>query len=205
MHRYMEVSTKVYGVYLKYIAPEDIHVYSCDEVFIDATAYLGTYKCSARDLAMRMVRDVLATTGITATAGIGTNMFLAKVAMDVEAKLVVREMTDNLVLDLVAKRLVTDRMTLMIGYDIENLTDARADLDEEQMFALNATLSIIVERLNEHPKVCIGWFRKDARKKGGEYVKTVGSVRNVDLPGRLLILKEGARISLDDIVSIVIL
>ena len=240
MHRYMEVSTKVYGVYLKYIAPEDIHVYSCDEVFIDATAYLGTYKCSARDLAMRMVRDVLATTGITATAGIGTNLFLAKVAMDVEAKhspadkdgvrvaqldemtfrrkywehrpltdfwrighglaarleangmytlgdvarcsvncearlyklfgvnaellidhawgwepctiarikaykpsvnslstgqvlscaytfdkakLVAREMTDNLVLDLVAKGLVTDRMTLMIGYDIENLTD----------------------------------------------------------------------------------
>ena len=240
MHRYMEVSTQVYGIYLKYIAPEDIHVYSCDEVFIDATAYLGTYKCSARDLAMRMVRDVLGTTGITATAGIGTNMFLAKVAMDVEAKhspadkdgvriagldemefrrkywehrpltdfwrighglaarleanymytlgdvarcsvncearlyklfgvnaellidhawgwepctiaqiksykpsvnslstgqvlscaysfdkakLVVREMTDNLVLDLVAKRLLTDRMTLMIGYDIENLTD----------------------------------------------------------------------------------
>ncbi len=242
MHRYMEVSTKVYSVYLKYIAPEDIHVYSCDEVFIDATAYLGTYKCSAWDLAMRMVRDVLATTGITATAGIGTNMFLAKVAMDVEAKhcpedkdgvriaqldemtfrrkywehrpltdfwrighglaarleanymytlgdvarcsvncearlyklfgvnaellidhawgwepctiaqikaykpsvnslstgqvlssaytfdkakLVVREMTDNLVLDLVSKKLVTDRMTLMIGYDIENLTDER--------------------------------------------------------------------------------
>ena len=242
MHRYMEVSTQVYGVYLKYIAPEDIHVYSCDEVFIDATAYLGTYGCSARELAVRMVHDVLATTGITATAGVGTNMFLAKVAMDVEAKhcpadsngvriaeldemsfrqrywehrpltdfwrighglaakleqngmytlgdvarcsvtcesrlyklfgvnaellidhawgwepctiaqikayrpssnsistgqvlssaytfekakLVVREMTDNLVLDLVSKRLVTDQMTLMVGYDIENLTDER--------------------------------------------------------------------------------
>ena len=242
MHRYMEVSTKVYGVYLKYIAPEDIHVYSCDEVFIDATAYLGTYKCTARELAVRMIRDVLATTGITATAGVGTNMFLAKVAMDVEAKrcpadkdgvriaqldemtfrrkywdhrpltdfwrighglaskleanymytlgdvarcsvncearlyklfgvnaellidhawgwepctiaqiksykpsvnsistgqvlsrpynsemakVVVREMTDNLVLDLVAKKLVTDRMTLVVGYDIENLTDER--------------------------------------------------------------------------------
>lgn len=86
MRRYMEVSTKVYSVYLKYIAPEDIHVYSCDEVFIDATAYLGTYRCSARELAIKMVRDVLATTGITATAGIGTNMYLAKVAMDVEAK-----------------------------------------------------------------------------------------------------------------------
>lgn len=98
----------------------------------------------------------------------------------------------------------------LTGYDAmvretARLTDARADLDEEQMFALNATLSIIVERLNEHPKVCIGWFRKDARKKGGEYVKTEGSVRNVDLPGRLLILKEGARISLDDIASIMIL
>lgn len=86
MKRYMEVSTRVYGVYLKHIAPEDIHVYSCDEVFIDATAYLKTYKCSAWELAMRMVRDVLATTGITATAGIGTNMFLAKIAMDIEAK-----------------------------------------------------------------------------------------------------------------------
>ena len=242
MHRYMEYSTKIYGIYLKYIAPEDIHVYSCDEVFIDATAYLGTYGCSARELAVRMVRDVLATTGITATAGIGTNLFLAKVAMDVEAKhspadrdgvrlaeldemsfrrkywehrpltdfwrighglaarleanymftlgdvarcsidcearlyrlfgvnaellidhawgwepctiaqikaykpstnslstgqvlssgytfekakLVVREMTDNLVLDLVAKKLVTDRMALMIGYGSENLTDER--------------------------------------------------------------------------------
>ncbi|MBQ0124167.1 MAG: DNA methylase [Bacteroidales bacterium] len=245
MRRYMEVSTKVYGIYLKYIAPEDIHVYSCDEVFIDATAYLDSYKCSAWDLAIRMVRDVLANTGITATAGIGTNMYLAKVAMDVEAKhspadkdgvriaeldemsyrrkywnhrpltdfwrighglaakleanfmytlgdvarcsiecesrlyklfgvnaellidhawgwepctiaqiqsykpstnslssgqvlstaytfekarLVVREMTDNLVLELVAKKLVTDRMTLSVGYDIENLTDERRRL-----------------------------------------------------------------------------
>lgn len=86
MRRYMEVSTRVYAVYLKYIAPEDIHVYSCDEVFIDATAYLRTYRCTAWELAIRMVRDVLKTTGITATAGIGTNLYLAKVAMDIEAK-----------------------------------------------------------------------------------------------------------------------
>lgn len=86
MRRYMEVSTNVYKVYLKYIAAEDIHVYSCDEVFIDATAYLKTYACSAWELAVRMVRDVLHTTGITATAGVGTNLYLAKVAMDVEAK-----------------------------------------------------------------------------------------------------------------------
>ena len=86
MRRYMEVSTQIYGIYLKHIAPEDIHVYSCDEVFIDATSYLKTYRCTAWELAIRMVRDVLKTTGITATAGIGTNLYLAKVAMDIEAK-----------------------------------------------------------------------------------------------------------------------
>ncbi len=86
MAKYMEISTKIYGVYLKYIAPEDIHVYSIDEVLIDATDYLHTYKCTAHELALRMIRDVLKTTGITATAGIGTNLYLAKVAMDIMAK-----------------------------------------------------------------------------------------------------------------------
>lgn len=86
MAKYMEVSSKIYGVYLKYIAPEDIHVYSIDEVFIDATPYLKTYGCTAHGLALRMIRDVLRTTGITATAGIGTNLYLAKIAMDVMAK-----------------------------------------------------------------------------------------------------------------------
>ena len=111
MAHYIEVSTKVYQTYLKYIAPEDIYVYSIDEVFMDVTAYLRTYKLTAheqteqreqsqaclqtaesrrmstaRQLAIKMIRDVLATTGITATAGIGTNMYLAKVAMDIVAK-----------------------------------------------------------------------------------------------------------------------
>ncbi len=86
MAKYMEISTKIYGVYLKYIAPEDIHVYSIDEVFIDATHYLNTYGCTAHELALRMIRDVLKTTGITATAGIGTNLYLAKIAMDIMAK-----------------------------------------------------------------------------------------------------------------------
>ena len=86
MAHYIEVSTKVYQTYLKYIAPEDIHVYSIDEVFMDVTSYLGTYKMTAHELAMKMIHDVLATTGITATAGIGTNMYLAKVAMDIVAK-----------------------------------------------------------------------------------------------------------------------
>ena len=76
MSHYIEVSTKIYSIYLKYIAPEDIHVYSIDEVFMDVTAYLDTYKLTAHQLAMKMIRDVLQQTGITATAGIGTNMYL---------------------------------------------------------------------------------------------------------------------------------
>lgn len=246
MAHYIEYSTRIYNVYLKYIAPEDIHVYSIDEVFIDATPYLATYGLSAHELAARMIRDVLQTTGITATAGIGTNLYLCKIAMDIVAKhvqpdadgvriaqltetsyrrllwahrpltdfwrvgkgyakkleahglrtmgdiarcslgkptdfhnpallyrlfgvnaellidhawgwepctmaeikayrpstnsmvsgqvlhdpypfasarLVVQEMTDQLALDLLAKRLVTDQIVLTVGYDIENLTD----------------------------------------------------------------------------------
>ena len=246
MARYMEVSTQIYNIYLNYVAPEDIHVYSIDEVFIDLTSYLKTYGMTARELAKTMIRRVFKETGITATAGIGTNMYLCKIAMDIVAKrmpadedgvriaeldemsyrrqlwthrpltdfwrvgkgyakkleekglytmgdiarcslgdkydfynesllykmfginaellidhawgwepctiadikgyrpennsissgqvlqcpydfdkgrLVVREMTDLLVLDLVEKRLVTDQMVLTVGYDIENLSD----------------------------------------------------------------------------------
>ncbi len=245
---YMEYSTIIYHTYLRYIAPEDIHVYSIDEVFLDVTQYLGTYRMTARELAAKMIREVFSATGITATAGIGTNLYLCKVAMDIVAKhtapdengvrigeldefryrqllwdhrpltdfwrvgggyqkrlaevglftmgdiarcslggdrdfyneellyrmfgvnaellidhawgwepvtmeqikaykpetssissgqvlqhpydfaggkLIVREMTELLVLDLVEKRLVTDQMTLTIGYDVENLTDLK--------------------------------------------------------------------------------
>lgn len=86
MALYMEYSTRIYNVYLKYIAPEDIHVYSIDEVFIDLTAYLNTYGMSAKELTKTIIQDVYTTTGITATAGIGTNLFLCKVAMDIVAK-----------------------------------------------------------------------------------------------------------------------
>ena len=246
MAHYMEVSTRIYQIYLKYVAPEDIHVYSIDEVFIDATNYLNTYKLTPREMTMMLIQDVLKNTGVTATAGIGTNLFLAKIAMDVQAKhcapdkdgvriaeldemsyrrllwthtpltdfwrvgrgysakleangmytmgdvarrsikdetslyklfginaellidhawgwepctieeikaykpstnsvssgqvlqcpypydkakLIVREMTDLLVLDLVSKRLVTDQIVLNIGYDIENLTDPKISRD----------------------------------------------------------------------------
>ena len=86
MARYMEVSSQIYRIYLKYVAPEDIQVYSIDEVFIDGTDYLRTYRMTARELCMKMIQDVLHTTGITATAGIGTNLYLAKIAMDIVAK-----------------------------------------------------------------------------------------------------------------------
>ena len=86
MAKYMQVSAQIYQIYLKYFAPEDIHVYSIDEVFIDAAPYLRTYGQTPQELARTVILDVLRTTGITATAGIGTNLYLAKVAMDIGAK-----------------------------------------------------------------------------------------------------------------------
>ncbi len=86
MAHYMDWSTRVYNVYLKYIAPSDIHNYSIDEVLMDVTSYLDTYRLTARELARKIILDVLETTGITATAGIGTNLYLCKIAMDIWAK-----------------------------------------------------------------------------------------------------------------------
>ncbi|MCR0207226.1 DNA methylase [[Clostridium] innocuum] len=86
MAHYLEISTEIYNIYLKYISPKDIHVYSIDEVFLDVTGYLKAYQMSPRELAKRMILDILNTTGITATAGIGTNLYLCKAAMDIVAK-----------------------------------------------------------------------------------------------------------------------
>ena len=86
MAQYMESSAEIYSIYLQFVAPEDIHVYSIDEVFIDATPYLRTYGLTGEALARKLVHQVYAATGITATAGIGTNLYLAKVAMDILAK-----------------------------------------------------------------------------------------------------------------------
>ena len=86
MALYVDYSSRIYNVYLRYVAPEDIHVYSIDEVFIDITAYLSTYRMTPHELTIRMIREVLAETGITATAGIGSNMYLCKIAMDILAK-----------------------------------------------------------------------------------------------------------------------
>ena len=86
MAKYMQISNRIYQIYLRHIAPEDMHIYSVDEVFIDATNYLKSYHLTAHQLAMRLIKDVLAETGITATAGVGTNLYLCKIAMDIEAK-----------------------------------------------------------------------------------------------------------------------
>lgn len=86
MGLYMKISKQIYNIYLRFVAPEDIHVYSVDEVFIDVSSYLTVYKTDAYGLAMKMIRTILAETGITATAGIGPNLYLCKIAMDVEAK-----------------------------------------------------------------------------------------------------------------------
>lgn len=86
MARYLEVSSEIYGIYLKYLSPSDTHVYSIDETFMDLTPYLKLYGMTAHELVTTMIRDVLATQGITATGGIGTNLYLAKIAMDITAK-----------------------------------------------------------------------------------------------------------------------
>ena len=97
MALYIKYSTLIYSIYLRYIAPEDIMSYSIDEVFMDATPYLATYHLTAHELALRMIRDVLKETGITATAGIGTNLYLAKIAMDIVAKKMPPTAMDGLV------------------------------------------------------------------------------------------------------------
>lgn len=86
MALYIEYSSRIYNIYLKYFSPEDIHVYSIDEVFIDATSYLSLYKLTAHELALKVIKNILAETGITATAGIAPNLYLCKIAMDIEAK-----------------------------------------------------------------------------------------------------------------------
>ena len=90
MNLYMQYSADIYGIYLKYISREDIHVYSIDEAFLDVSEYLQMYSVSAKELARMILQDIYTTTGITATVGIGTNLYLAKIALDITAKHTVR-------------------------------------------------------------------------------------------------------------------
>ena len=155
MAYYLEYSTKIYSVYLKYIAPEDIFPYSIDEVFIDATNYLNTYQMTARELAMTMIQDVLKTTGITATAGIGTNMYLCKIAMDIVAKHIEPDKDGVRIAELDEMsyrrqlwnhRPLTDQIVLTIGYDIENLTDP----DRSRKYKGDVTIDRYGRRVPKH-------------------------------------------------------
>lgn len=160
---YMEYSTRIYGIYQKYVSPDDIHVYSIDEVFIDATDYLTLYGLTARELTVRMIHNVLSTTGITATAGIGTNLYLCKIAMDIEAKHVKADKDGVRIAELDEKsyreklwshRPLTDFWRVGKGYD-KKLRDCglytmgdiarQSVVDEEKLyklFGINAELLI---------------------------------------------------------------
>ncbi len=167
MRMYEEYSSKIYSIYLKYIAPEDIHVYSIDEVFIDVTNYLDTYRLTAHELAMTMIREVLYTTGITATAGIGTNLYLAKIAMDIVAKHVpadkdgvrIAELDEMKYRELLwCHRPLTDFWRVGYGYSrkLEKLglytmgDIARASLDKYQEANLYKIFGINAELLIDH-------------------------------------------------------
>ena len=167
MKLYEEYSTKIYSIYLKHIAPEDIHVYSIDEVFIDVTKYMAIYNMTAHDLAIAMVREVLYTTGITATAGIGTNMYLAKVAMDIVAKHVPADKNGVRIADIDEKkyrellwchRPLTDFWRVGRGYSTKleamglyTMGDiARASLSPEKEAQLYKAFGINAELLIDH-------------------------------------------------------
>lgn len=160
---YINYSTRIYEIYLKYIAPEDIHVYSIDEVFMDVTAYLGTYKMTAHELARTMIRDVLENTGITATAGIGTNLYLCKIAMDIVAKHIPADKDGVRIAEIDEmsyRKLLWDHRPLtsfwrvgrgiankLAMYGIETMGDiARTSIDNEallyRLFGVNAELLI---------------------------------------------------------------
>ena len=217
MASYMEYSAKIYNIYLKYVSPEDIFPYSIDEIFCDLTSYLNTYKLTPRELVTKIIHNVYETTGITATAGIGTNLFLCKVAMDVMAKhvdpdkygvriaeldeksfreklwnhrpitdfwrvgkgkpanrrlcsgqvlhcpynyeqsrLIIKEMTNEIVLDMVQKHFVTDMLVLTVEYDVENLKNAE--------FNKNYNGEIKEDRYGRKvPKPAHGTFRLDKK------------------------------------------
>ena len=167
MKLYEEYSTRIYSIYLKYVSPEDIHVYSIDECFIDVTSYLHARRQTARELARTMIADVLASTGITATAGIGTNLYLAKVAMDIVAKHVpadsdgvrIAELDEMSYRDLLwAHRPLTNFWRIGRGYarrlekmGYHTMGDiARASLDPVQEDILYDTFGINAELLIDH-------------------------------------------------------
>ena len=150
MAKYMEYSTKIYNIYLKYVAPEDIHAYSIDEVFVDITQYLILTGLNAYEFAGQMIRDVLKTTGITATAGIGTNLYLAKIAMDIEAKHITADS------DGVRIAMLTEKSYRQKLWDHRPLTDfwrigpqTAKKLEQNGMFTMGDVARCSVGKINQ--------------------------------------------------------
>lgn len=174
MAYYMEYSTRIYQVYMKYIASEDIIVYSIDEVFMDVTNYLAAYRLSPRDLARKIILDVLETTGITATAGIGTNLYLCKVAMDI-----------------VAKHIPADQYGVRI-----------AELDEEEKAILDRKQRLLLEKLDERPTLTVTYFVPDEKKSGGRYVTKTGNLKKLHPLEKWMLLTDGTKIPLKNVKNI---
>ncbi|MDD6340484.1 MAG: DNA repair protein [Butyrivibrio sp.] len=155
MQLYIDYSAKIYGVYLKYISAEDIHVYSIDEVFMDVTDYLSMYNMTAKELGIRIMQDVFETTGVTATCGIGTNMYLAKVALDITAKHVpdhIGELDEQSFVDTLWKHTpltdfwrlgkgMCDRLSKMGIYTMEDIAKTDEDI-LYRVFGVDAELMI---------------------------------------------------------------
>ena len=150
MAYYMEYSTKIYNIYLKYVAPEDIHAYSIDEVFVDITQYLILTGLNAYEFAGQMIKDVLKTTKITATAGIGTNLYLAKIAMDIEAKHITADS------DGVRIAMLTEKSYRQKLWDHRPLTDfwrigpqTAKKLEQNGMFTMGDVARCSVGKINQ--------------------------------------------------------
>lgn len=155
MQLYIDYSAKIYGVYLKYISAEDIHVYSIDEVFMDVTDYLSMYNMTAKELGIRIMQDIFETTGVTATCGIGTNMYLAKVALDITAKHVpdhIGELDEQSFVDTLWKHTpltdfwrlgkgMCDRLSKMGIYTMEDIAKTDEDI-LYRVFGVDAELMI---------------------------------------------------------------
>lgn len=155
MQLYIDYSAKIYGIYLKYISAEDIHVYSIDEVFMDVTDYLSMYNMTAKELGIRIMQDVFETTGVTATCGIGTNMYLAKVALDITAKHVpdhIGELDEQSFVDTLWKHTpltdfwrlgkgMCDRLSKMGIYTMEDIAKTDEDI-LYRVFGVDAELMI---------------------------------------------------------------
>ena len=158
MAHYMEVSTRVYDIYLKYAAPEDIHVYSIDEVFMDLTNYLPAAGCTAREYAKKIMKEIFAFTGLTATAGIGTNLYLAKIAMDIEAKHIPADEdgTRIAMLDEISyRRKLWIHQPITDFYNCPELTTIETYGTRTTPSPVDRTAAIVSECFNHSPKLTV--------------------------------------------------